>query len=131
MKPAESISDESTIEKERVYGEGHSSLKGFKVDIRFLYTFCGHEFDLCSAESCSIKATVEKVQHDQSKLLREGRTSTTSLFNATNKCTHSWIIQISGTKASFFTVEYVGSCGICTYFLLVIQIKLHLKYNTY
>lgn len=108
LKPAESISDESTIEKERVYGDNHASLKGFKVDIRFLYTFCGLEFDLCCLKTSLSKATDEKAQNDQSKLIREGRTSTTSLFHATNNCTHSWTIQVSGATASFCTIEYVG-----------------------
>jgi hypothetical protein len=100
--------DASTIEKERIYGEGHSSLKGFKVDIRFLYSFHNHEFDICSLESCLSDTTDEKAQHDQRKLIREGRTNTASLFNAANGCSHTWTIQLSGIKAYFSTVEYVG-----------------------
>ncbi|RCH84637.1 hypothetical protein CU097_005240 [Rhizopus azygosporus] len=107
LKPADSISDNSTKEKERVYGGDHSNLKGFKVDIRFIYTFNDQEFDLCNFECCLSNFPKEKVQHDRGELIREGRISTANLFNAINSAdsAQTWIIQVSGLLYNSHTIE--------------------------
>ncbi|GAA5815771.1 hypothetical protein MFLAVUS_009286 [Mucor flavus] len=126
LKPSETVPDDSTSEKAYIYEETNKHLIGFKVDLRFIYDFEDKEFDLCDLE-CSLEdADDEKTYHDHSKLIREGKTNTISLYNAIDDIPviHTWIIQACGLKLYVSTVVYVDDN------LFVVIPQFDLKYPT-
>jgi hypothetical protein len=82
---------------------------GFKVDLRFIYDFEGKEFDMCDLECSRQDADNDKTYNDHSKLIREGKTNTISLYNITEDIpiVRTWIIQACGLKLYVSTVVYV------------------------
>lgn len=111
LKPTETVPDDSTSEKAYIYEDyDNKHIIGFKIDLRFIYDFEDKEFDLCSLECCLEDADEEKTQHDHSKLIREGKTNTTSLYYVTENMPsmHTWIIQACGLTLYVSTVVYVG-----------------------
>lgn len=99
---------------------------GFKVDLRFIYDFEDKEFDLCDLEYSLEDADDEKTYHDYSKLIREGKTITTSLYNATEDIPiiPIWIIQACELKLYISTVVYVDEN------LFVVILQFDIKYPT-
>jgi hypothetical protein len=76
---------------------------------------------------CSLEdADDEKTYHDYSKLIREEKTNTTSLYNVTEDIPiiHTWIIQAFGLKLYIFNVVYVDDN------LFVVIPQFDIKYPT-
>jgi hypothetical protein len=109
LKVGETIPGDSTEEKSRLYvGEKH--IVGFKTDIRFICDYDDSEFDIGALEVCLPGAEDDKVTNDEAKLLREGKSMSKALHHVTSgDIDASWIIQVSGFKAYFSTVSYVGN----------------------
>lgn len=110
IKPGESILVDSTSEMSYIYGDDNKNLLGFKVDLRFIYDFEDQEYDLCNLECSREDANDQKIYHDHSKLIREGKTNVISLFNATVDIpnVYTWIIHACGLKLYISTVICVG-----------------------
>ncbi|CAO3691072.1 unnamed protein product [Rhizopus stolonifer] len=108
VKKGETVPTDSTIEKSNFYST-NKHIIGFKSDIRFIFDYKGSEFDIGGAEVCLPNASNTKVTDDGAKLLREGKIIANSLNNVSSgDIRFSWIIQISGLRAYFSTVAYVG-----------------------
>ncbi|KAI7862958.1 hypothetical protein BDF14DRAFT_1710471, partial [Spinellus fusiger] len=78
---------------------------GFRVDIRVIFDFKQDEFDLVCGEACIALPSQNKLEHDKSKLLREGKLMQTILQNVIMdpKESISWMLQLSGPTCSFST----------------------------
>ncbi|KAI7870102.1 uncharacterized protein EV154DRAFT_607626 [Mucor mucedo] len=95
IKVGETVLSESTESKASVYTDSRN-IVGFKVDMRFLLDFEMEEFDVACAEACIPIVPEAKIQHDMSKLLREGKIMQTAALNVIqNSRVFSWVIQIS------------------------------------
>ncbi|KAI7892443.1 uncharacterized protein EV154DRAFT_418827, partial [Mucor mucedo] len=79
---------------------------GFKTDIRFIFDYKESEFGIGGAEVYLPNADITKLTDNEAKLLREGKRITNPLNNVSSDL--SWIVQISGLRAYFSTVAYVG-----------------------
>jgi hypothetical protein len=108
VKRGETVPKESTIEKSSLYST-NKHIIGFKTDIRFIFDYKESEFDIGGAEVCLSDDNITKVTDDEAKLLREGKSIANSLNNVSSgDICFSWIVQISGLRAYFSTVAYVG-----------------------
>lgn len=108
MKKGETVPTESTTEKSTLYNDNNHVI-GFKVDNRFVFDYKESEFDIDVVEACLPDADDTKVTGDEAKLLREGKNIADSLNKVcSGGVRSSWIVQISGLKAYFSTVCYVG-----------------------
>ncbi|KAG1462710.1 hypothetical protein G6F56_005454 [Rhizopus delemar] len=108
VKKGETVPTDSTIEKSNFFS-ANRHITGFKTDIRFIFDYKESEFDIGGAEVCLPYANNTKVTDDEAKLLREGKIIANSLNNVNSGNIHfSWVIQISGLRAYFSTIAYVG-----------------------
>jgi hypothetical protein len=92
IKVGETVLSVSTESKASIYSNS-SNIIGFKVDMRFLLDFETEEFDLACAEACIPIVPEAKIQHDMSKLLREGKIMQTTALNVVqDSSVCSWVI---------------------------------------
>ncbi|KAI9469680.1 MAG: hypothetical protein EXX96DRAFT_464587, partial [Benjaminiella poitrasii] len=71
-KAGETVLSGSTYSKADLY-QNHNSIIGFKVDIRVIFDFKQDNFDIVCGEACISLPGQNKLEHDKSKLLREGK----------------------------------------------------------
>ncbi|KAI8376725.1 hypothetical protein EDC96DRAFT_562115 [Choanephora cucurbitarum] len=108
VKKVETVPKDSTIEKSSLYSSNKHVI-GFKTGIRFIFDYKESEFDIGGAEVCLPNADITKATDDEAELLREGKSIANSLNSVSSgDICFSWIVHISGLRASFSTVAYVG-----------------------
>ncbi|KAI7870101.1 uncharacterized protein EV154DRAFT_474237 [Mucor mucedo] len=128
IKVGETVLSESTESKASVYTDSRN-IVGFKVDMRFLLDFEMVEFDVACAEACIPIVPEAKIQHDMSKLLREGKIMQTAALNVIqNSRVFSWVIQISGPSCDFYTVHGTKhQYHVCIHQFTVVFLSEHLN----
>ncbi|KAG1551416.1 hypothetical protein G6F51_001854 [Rhizopus arrhizus] len=104
IKVRETVLSGSTYSKADLY-PNYDIIVGFRVDIRVIFDFKQDEFDIACGESCISLPGQNKLEHDKSKLLREGKLMQTILQNVIMdpKESISWMLQLSGLTCSFST----------------------------
>ena len=129
LKVAESVPCDSTNEKIYMYGSDHKNLIGFKVDIRMLYDFSWEEFDLGNLECCLPSANEAKVLGDHGKLVREGRTNTSSLVSVVDNLSvvHTWVIQTYGLKSFNLILQKTRTMILLRYLCCARRVRRRMK----
>lgn len=104
LKVGETVLSGSTYSKSDQY-PNHDNIVGFKVDIRVIFDSKLEEFDIVCGEACIPLPGQDKLEHDITKLLREGKLMQTTLQNViiNPKESISWMLQLSGPTCSFYT----------------------------
>lgn len=101
LKIGETVLSGSTHSKSELY-PSHDKIIGFKVDIRIIFDYKMDEFDIVCGEACVPLPGQSKLEHDMSKLLREGKLIQTTLQSIIidPKDSISWMLLIIPSKVT-------------------------------
>ncbi|KAG2235353.1 hypothetical protein INT48_004972, partial [Thamnidium elegans] len=104
----ESINSVSTVNKEEQY-ESSKSVKGFKIDLRFIYDTEEDEYNVGAGEAAKTNDD-DKLLHDLGKVIRESKDVLDGLLNIVMedniaKSLSAWFVQICGLQGEIASVH--------------------------
>ncbi|KAG0768500.1 hypothetical protein G6F26_006016 [Rhizopus arrhizus] len=108
LKSGESINSISTGNKEEQY-ESSKSVKGFKIDLRFIYDTEEDEYDVGAGEAAKTNND-DKLLQDLGKAIRESKDVLDGLLNivmedSIAKSLSAWFVQICGLQGEIASVH--------------------------
>lgn len=109
----ESVNSNSTGNKEEQY-EPSKSVKGFKIDLRFIYDTEEDEYDAGAGEAAKMSNNDDKLLKDLGKVVRESKDVLDGLLNILMedniaKSLSTWFIQVCGLQGEIASVHLASN----------------------